>query len=200
MLCSTGPTKSASLHQRENGNAHRTTEARPHEILASPAELAAARRGDKESRCTNPTRSVGKLQDLAVCAPWNPVVFLSRRRFLGRRAAVIFYRHKVPLPSIHSEQICDHLPSNRKSRPIDIPFSLLSLVDQGQLMVLSGRTPRQACSGSSHRAGGAGCRNTKSRRRPKVEEVACDGNLPSAIQTIRAWALSCRSRAFGFLA
>ena len=39
MWCSTGLTKSAGLHQLGNDDAHRPSEARPHEILASPPNL-----------------------------------------------------------------------------------------------------------------------------------------------------------------
>ena len=56
--------------------------------------------------------------------------FFSSVRFLGRGASAIFCRHEVPLSSIHSEQIRDHLPSYGESRSIGIPFLFLSFIEQ----------------------------------------------------------------------
>ena len=56
---------------------------------------------------------------------------------------MIFCGHEVPLSSTDREQIRDHLSSYGKSGSIGIPFLLFSLIDQGQLMVLSGHQPRR---------------------------------------------------------
>src|SRR6202049_4705703 len=46
---------------------------------------------------------------------------------------------RCPFRPIHGQQIRHHLSSYRKSRSIGIPFLLLGFIDQGQIMVLSGR-------------------------------------------------------------
>ncbi len=54
----------------------------------------------------------------------------------------MFCRHEVPFSPIHGEQIRDHLPSYGQSGSIGIPFLLFCFIDQGQIVVLSGRELR----------------------------------------------------------
>src|SRR4029077_7174091 len=91
----------------------------------------------REPREFDLRRSVGKWQDLAVCALCNPVVF-RRRRFLRRCVPVSFCRHEVSLSPIHREQIRDHLSSYGKRCSIAIPFLLRGFINQGQIVVLPG--------------------------------------------------------------
>ena len=96
----------------------------------------------REPREFDLRRSVGNRQDLAACALCDPFIFLPRRRFLGRRSLVIFCRHEVPFSAIYGEEIRDHLPSYGQRRSIGIPFLLFCFIDQGQIVVLSGRQLR----------------------------------------------------------
>ena len=64
-------------------------------------------------------------------------------RFLGCVASAIFCRYEIPLSSIHGEKICDHLASYRKCRSIGIPFLFLSFIEQGKIVILSGRQLRR---------------------------------------------------------
>ena len=79
-------------------------------------------------------RSVGKQQDLAACALCNPVIFFSA--VLSRFAAA-FCRYKLAFAAIHGQQIGHHLAGYGQCRSVSVPFLLLPLMDQGQLMILS---------------------------------------------------------------
>ena len=92
--------------------------------------------------------SLGSLISVAQSAngrTWQPArcdpfcLFFPRQRFLGRRSLVMFCRHEVPFFPIYGEQIRDHLPSYRKSRSVGIPFLLFCFINQGEIVVLSGR-------------------------------------------------------------
>src|SRR5262249_10099720 len=82
-------------------------------------------------------------QDLAVCALCDPFVFCARRlRFLSRRALGVWEGYEVALSPIHGEQIRHHFPSYGQRRSVGITLLFLSFIDQGQIMILSGRQLR----------------------------------------------------------
>ena len=64
------------------------------------------------------------------------------RRFLSRCALGICEGHEVALPPIHGEQIRRQFPSYGQRRSIGIPLLFFSFIDQGQIMILSGRQLR----------------------------------------------------------
>ena len=70
------------------------------------------------------------------------VLFLSCACGFKPLASAILCRHEIPLSSIHGEKICDHLPRYRKRRSIGVPFLFLSFIEQGQIVILSGRQLR----------------------------------------------------------
>src|SRR5438445_3865568 len=59
-------------------------------------------------------------------------------QFLCRRAPGICEPYEVAFSAIHGEQIRDHLSSYGQRRSIRISLLLLSFIDQGQIMILSG--------------------------------------------------------------
>ena len=70
------------------------------------------------------------------------VLFFVGYGFLGHGASAIFCRHEIPLSSIHSEKVCDHLARYRKRRSIGVPFLFLSFIEQRKIVILSGRQLR----------------------------------------------------------
>ena len=94
-----------------------------------------------------PKQSEGSLGSLisvaqsANCRTWQParcVILFVIHDGLGRRSAVIFYKHECSLPAIDREEIRYHLPGHGKGRTIGVPFLLFLFIDQSQFMVLSG--------------------------------------------------------------
>jgi hypothetical protein len=99
------------------------------------ASLEAIRREPREITLL---RSVGKQQDLAVCALCNPVCFSLISGGSGRRAFV-FCHHKVLLAAVHGQQIRDHLAGYREGRSIGVPLLLFLLIYVRELMMQAGR-------------------------------------------------------------
>jgi hypothetical protein len=73
----------------------------------------------REPRECDLLRSVGNMQDLAVCA-FLFILFISTA-----------FMHEVSLLPIHGKQIGDHLPGYGKCRPIPVSFLLFPVVDHG---------------------------------------------------------------------
>jgi hypothetical protein len=82
----------------------------------------------REPREGDLLRSVGNMQDLAVCAFCSSCFF---RQYLCCRSPAFFSRCKVSLLPIHGKQISDHLSGYGKCRPIAISSLLFPIVDHG---------------------------------------------------------------------
>jgi len=82
----------------------------------------------REPREDDLLRSVGNMQDLAVCAFRSSCRF---RQYLCCRIPTFFRRNKVSLLPIHGKQIRDHLPDYGECRPIPVSFLLFPVVDHG---------------------------------------------------------------------
>ena len=80
----------------------------------------------REPREFDLLRSVGNMQDLAVCAFCSSCLF---RQHLCCRSPAFFSRCKVSLLPIHGKQIRYHLPGYGKCRPIPISSLLFPVVD-----------------------------------------------------------------------
>jgi hypothetical protein len=76
-----------------------------------------------------------------VCALWDPI-FLARPRFFRPLRSGNRERYEVTLPAIDGEQVRHHLPSYGQGRSMGVSFLFLSFIDQGQVMILSGRQLR----------------------------------------------------------
>src|SRR6267154_2163745 len=88
----------------------------------------------REPRECGLLRSVGNMQDLAVCAFCSSCFF---RQYLCCRGPAFFSRHEVSLLPIHGKQICDHLPGYGKCRPIAISFLPFLVINHSHFVVLS---------------------------------------------------------------
>src|SRR5437773_3337835 len=75
-------------------------------------------------------RSIGRRQDLAVCALCDLDSFLLSLRFLCRGAAELSYWHEVSLLAVHCEQIGQEFACHRECGAIGIPFLFLPGVEQ----------------------------------------------------------------------
>src|SRR5260370_33937318 len=82
----------------------------------------------REPREDDLLRSVGNMQDLAVCAICSSCLF---RQYLCCRSPAFFRGYELSFLPIHGQQIGDHLPGYGECRPIPISFLLFSVVDHG---------------------------------------------------------------------
>ena len=82
-------------------------------------------------------RSIGRRQDLAVCALCDLDSFLLSLRFLCRGAAELSYWHEVSLLAVHCEQIGQEFACHRECGAIGIPFLFLPGVEQGEIRIVS---------------------------------------------------------------
>src|SRR5229473_4190592 len=88
----------------------------------------------REPREGDLLRSVGNMQDLAVCAFCSSCLF---RQYLCCRGPAFFSRHEVSLLPIHGKQIRYHLPGYGKCRPIPISFLPFVVINHSQFVTLS---------------------------------------------------------------
>ena len=95
----------------------------------------------REPREFHLRRSVGQWRDLAVCALCDGAFLFVGLVFRPRRIC-LFCRYEISLSSIYGEKICDHLARYRKRRSIGVPFLFFSFIEQGQIVILSGRQLR----------------------------------------------------------
>src|ERR1700686_964402 len=80
----------------------------------------------REPRESDLLRSVGKMQDLAVCGFLHPV-----RQYLCCHSPAFFRRYEVSLLAVYGKQIRHHLSGYGKCRPIAISFLSFPVVDHG---------------------------------------------------------------------